>query len=277
MIDERNPSSTKRTRPGQRWGAVRATTASSKIVSQVRAAVFAGRLRAGERLGSEMELAEDFGVSRATVRDALRALVAAGVVEVSVGAKGGARIARGNLDAFADALAIQLKLVGVTASEIMEAQVAVEATTAELAAGKATPEDLERLSRLLAEAKEQAGDPRGFTESSFAFHVVVAEASHNSVLVAQLKALRDVVWPQQPPPPPPALVRRVLAAHEELFRLIRAGDGPGARRSMCEHLEGIRSRTQPGAASKGVETGRIGEGILLSCAGGGSGWDGLAM
>src|SRR5919197_6478704 len=64
--------------------------ASSSIADQIRGAIVSGRLREGERLPPERELAEQFGVSRVTVRDALRALEAQGLVEVRVGARGGA-------------------------------------------------------------------------------------------------------------------------------------------------------------------------------------------
>src|SRR5437016_13562972 len=121
---------------------------STQIVAQVRDALFAKELRPGDFLGTEKELAERFAVSRIVARDALRTLEAQGIVEIKVGAGGGARIARGNPRLFAEALAVQLDLTGVTAAEIMDAQRAIETLAAELAAVHSTPEDQARLRAL---------------------------------------------------------------------------------------------------------------------------------
>src|SRR5262247_4944787 len=119
----------------------RTATMSTQIVAQVREALFAKELRSGDFLGTEKDLAERFGVSRIVARDALRTLEALGIVEIKVGAGGGARIAQGNPRRFAEALAVQLDLTGVSVGEIMDAQRAIESLTAELAAENATPAD----------------------------------------------------------------------------------------------------------------------------------------
>src|SRR5690242_10571020 len=103
---------------GVAWTAVAGETLSSRVTAQIRAALFSGQIKAGDRLGSENELAARFGVSRMAARDALRTLAATGIVDVRVGAKGGIFIAEGNPERFADALAIQLKLIGLTLEEL---------------------------------------------------------------------------------------------------------------------------------------------------------------
>src|SRR6201984_147293 len=113
----------------------RTATMSTQIVAQVRDALFAKELRSGDFLGTEKDLAERFWVSRIVARDALRTLEAQGVVEIKVGSGGGARIARGNARLFAEALAVQLDLAGVSVSEIMEAQRAIECPGAEIRGG----------------------------------------------------------------------------------------------------------------------------------------------
>src|ERR671925_825984 len=120
----------------------RTATLSTQIVAQVRDALFAKELRSGDFLGTEKDLAERFGVSRIVARDALRTLEAQGIVEIKVGAGGGARIAQGNARLFAEALAVQLDLAGVSAAEIMDAQRAIECLAAELAAEHATASDI---------------------------------------------------------------------------------------------------------------------------------------
>src|SRR5690242_7788270 len=135
--------------------AFRGPTLSTRIVGQVREALFAKQMRPGDFLGTEKDLAQRFGVSRIVARDALRTLEAQGIVEIKVGAGGGARIAKGNARLFAEALAVQLDLAGVSVDEIMDAQRAIEGLAAELAAVNATHEDHTRLHELNAEAERQ--------------------------------------------------------------------------------------------------------------------------
>ncbi len=122
-----------------------AATMSSRIVDEVREALFDKRLKAGDFLGTEKDLAERAGASRIVARDALRTLQALGVVEIKVGAGGGARIASGNPALFAEALAVQLSLAGTSVREMMDAQRAIETAAAELAAENATADDLAKL------------------------------------------------------------------------------------------------------------------------------------
>jgi GntR family transcriptional repressor for pyruvate dehydrogenase complex len=149
---------------------LRSATLSNQIVAQVRELLFEKKLRPGDFLGTEMDLAERFGVSRIVARDALRTLEAQGIVEIKVGAGGGARIAQGNARLFAEALAVQLDLTGVSVSEIMDAQRAIECLAAELAAINATAEDHARLRELLAEAERQLDDVPAYTRASREFH-----------------------------------------------------------------------------------------------------------
>ena len=104
------------------------------------------------------------GVSRIVARDALRTLEALGIVEIRMGKGGGARIARGNPRLFAEALAVQLDLTGVSAAEIMDAQRAIECLAAELAAEqRAPPADHARLRALIADAEREIDDVAAYT------------------------------------------------------------------------------------------------------------------
>jgi len=221
---------------------LRAATLSTQMVAQVREALFAKELRPGDFLGTEKDLAERFGVSRIVARDALRTLEAQGIVDIKVGAGGGARIARGNARLFAEALAVQLDLAGVTVAEIMDAQRAIETLAAELAALNSTAADHARLRALNGETERRLGEVAGFTRLGREFHLAVAEASHNRVLVVQLISLQHVSWPAQNPTLTPGVARRILDAHRELASLIEIRDAAGARRLMEEHVKMIGAR-----------------------------------
>ena len=222
--------------------AFRGPTLSARIIARVREALFAKEMRPGDFLGTEKDLAERFGVSRIVARDALRTLEALGIVEIKVGAGGGARIAQGNPRLFAEALAVQLDLTGVSVGEIMDAQRAIESLTAELAAINGTAADHARLNALNAQAERALDDVPAFTRLGREFHLAVAEASHNRVLVVQLISLQHVSWPSQNPTLTPAVARRILGVHRELASLIEMRDAAGARRLMDEHVKMIGAR-----------------------------------
>src|SRR5438045_4347095 len=163
----------------------RSASLSSQIVAEVRDALFAKKLKPGDFLGTEKDLAARFGVSRIVARDALRTLQALGIADIKMGKGGGARVARGNPRLFAEALAVQLDLTGVSAAEIMDAQRAIETLAAELAAEHATAADHTNFQRLLTQAETIIDDPTAYTRSCRDFPLAVAEASHNRVLVTQ--------------------------------------------------------------------------------------------
>ena len=176
----------------------RAGSLSSQIVTQVRDDLFEKRLKPGDFLGTEKELAARYGVSRMAARDALRTLSALGIVDIRMGKGGGARIAAGNPHLFAEALAVQLDLTGVTAAEILDAQRAMECMAAELAAAQCHRRRPSRdCARLLTDAEATIDDNEAFTRSSLEFHLAVVEASHNRVLVTQFISLHHVSWPRR--------------------------------------------------------------------------------
>ena len=171
----------------------RTATMSTQIVAQVREALFAKELRPGDFLGTEKDLAERFGVSRIVARDALRTLEALGIVEIKVGAGGGARIAQGNARLFAEALAVQLDLAGVSVARDHGC-----AARDRVPRGRARRRQRHRrrpspgCATSWPMPSASIDDVDAYTRSSREFHLAVAEASHNRVLVgaAHLAAAR---------------------------------------------------------------------------------------
>jgi len=215
---------------------------SARIVAEIRDALFAKRLVPGDFLGTESDLAERFGVSRIVARDALRTLQALGIADIRMGKGGGARVARGNTALFAEALAVQLELAGVSAGEIVDAQRAVECLAAELAAERATAAERLRLEGLLADAESHMSERAAYTRACRDFHLGIAESSHNRVLVVQLVSLQHVPWPKENRTLTPKVARHVHEVHRQLLDLIEQRDSVGARRLMDEHVRMIRAR-----------------------------------
>ncbi len=232
------------------WQPVRDGTLSWRIIRQIRAMLFDGDLKSGERLGGEIELARRYGVSRMAIRDALRSLEAAGIVEIRVGAKGGTFIAGGNIERFADALAIQLKLIGVTLAEIFDAQIAIEVNSTELAARNADENDLAALREILRALREHRHSKPEFTELSLRFHETVVASSHNRAMIAQFKALRFVLEPLYARRLNDEVAARVIASNAALLARIEARDAEGARALMHRRLQIIRARQIEAAATE---------------------------
>jgi GntR family transcriptional regulator, transcriptional repressor for pyruvate dehydrogenase complex len=225
--------------PFRAW---RSDSLASQIVAEVRDSLFEGGLRPGDFLGTEKGIAARFGVSRIVARDALRTLEALGIAQIKMGKGGGARIAAGNPSLFAEALAVQLHLTGVSAAEILDAQRATECMAVELAAERATAAQHARLEELLADAAAKTQDTAAFTRSCRDFHLAIAQASHNRVLVVQLVSLQYVSWPKENRQVTPKLVQHILEVHRELAGLIQLRDASAARRLMDEHVRMIRAR-----------------------------------
>src|ERR671939_458481 len=129
--------------------------ASAAIAEQIRNAILEGRVRSGERLSPERELAEQFGVSRVTVRDALRILEAMGLIEVRVGARGGAFVTAPTGSVVGQTMSDMMLMSALTAEDIVEARLILELGTVTLACARATDEDLARVRALCERSREE--------------------------------------------------------------------------------------------------------------------------
>jgi GntR family transcriptional repressor for pyruvate dehydrogenase complex len=234
------------------WSPVRANSVANQIVVQVREALFKGRFQPGDLLGSEKDLAAQFDVSRITVRDALRTLETMGIIEIRVGASGGARIAQGNPSHYSDALSIQFKLSGITEQEVMDLQIAIEGAAITLVASKRSQADLDKLSNLLEEAEGLLDDPAAFTQSGQKFHLAIMEASGNRVFISQFKALRYVVWSKNAKRANREIALHALKIHTNIYHVIKDADPESARKLMTAHLESIRAMTFPKNIEKAI-------------------------
>lgn len=216
--------------------------ASGEIVSQIEHAIFSGQLHPGDRLESERELAEEFHVSRITVRDALRVLEARGLIRVKVGASGGAFVAETNLDQVAESITTMVRLRRLSLSEVAEARTIVETAAAERAATRANDDAVARLAEMVERGKQIVRDEGPHTEASMDFHVAVAEASRNELLSATVRAYRDLLVQTLHD------MRGYRAAsvtqkwHEDIVEAIRARDPDATRELMRDHLLDFEKR-----------------------------------
>jgi DNA-binding FadR family transcriptional regulator len=196
-----------------------------------------GRLTEGERLPPERELAEQFGVSRVTVRDALRALEAQGLVEVRVGARGGAFVTAPTGSLIGQTMSDMMMMQALTPEDIVEARLIVELGTVTLANSRANDDDLRRL-REICERGAEALTAKTYTrELSWEFHALLAETAHNTALEGLTQSFRSTLS-MHPIRTREGAKAHVLTVteHMELVEALERRDGGAARRIMAHHL-----------------------------------------
>lgn len=221
---------------------IRQARASGEIVSQIERAIFAGELSPGDRLQSERELAEQFGVSRITVRDALRVLEARGLIRVRVGATGGAFVAETNVEHVAESISTMIRLKRMTLSELAEARKVVEAAAAELAAQRAGPDAIARLEEMIELGKRVVREDQPHLDASMDFHIALAHAAGNEVLSETVRAYHELLVVSIRDMRDTRMARITQKIHEELLEAVKAHDAAGARQLMNEHMEEFEKR-----------------------------------
>ena len=145
----------RRARQADIFSRVNPGRASEMIVDQIRLLIRDGQLKPGDRLPAERELGEKFGVSRVTVREALRGLEANGMVTIKVGARGGAFVTAPTSARVGEGIIDLLSLSGLTDKEVTEARQVFELGIIPLVCERATEEDIDELLEIWTE-----GTPR---------------------------------------------------------------------------------------------------------------------
>ena len=211
--------------------------ASTSIADQIRAAIVGGKLAKGERLPPERELAEQFGVSRVTVRDALRALEAMGLIEVRVGARGGAFVTVPSGSVVGQTMSDMMLMQALSPADIVEARLVVELGTVTLVASRATDEELAMLRALQLRAEEALGAGTYTRELSWEFHSLLAATAGNRALEGITHSFRNTLSMH------PIRAREGKAAHAvtvqehaRILECLAARDAASARAEIARHL-----------------------------------------
>jgi DNA-binding FadR family transcriptional regulator len=237
----RNGVPRKRAQGAPRFRAVRSPRAFEAIAAQIRDELAAGRLGVGSRLPSERDLAEQFGVSRNTLREALRSLEHAGLVQLQKGATGGAFIAQRSGDAIATGLQDLFSTGAIQPAQLTEARIWLEAVVVREACRRATPVDLEELRRNVAEtaAAQAANDFPLRAEKNLEFHRILARMTGNPIIMVMVNGVLDVLrrFIQSIGPYPN---RHVIPSRKRFIAHLEAGDADAAVAEMQASLEKLQ-------------------------------------
>ncbi len=217
---------------------VKSTRIYEEIVRQVKQLIAEGKLKSGDQLPPERDLAEKFMVSRTSVREALRALQSRGLIEIRAGE--GTFVRDISVETLIEPLALVILPHREAVGELFEARRLLEPAIAALAARRATPEDIAEMARILEEqAKEVAQGRTGLTQDA-AFHGAMAASAHNRAISRIDGALMDLLTQSREESlHTPGRPTRSHEDHQRILDAIRRRDEVGAHRAVLDHLTAV--------------------------------------
>jgi DNA-binding FadR family transcriptional regulator len=213
------------------------------LAEDLRTEIMSGRLRSGQRLPTEPQLCERTGLSRGTVREALRLLASQNLVVTVRGVAGGSFVTQPSVSQLTDTLTVGLSLLLGTAviavEELLEMREILEVPAAGLAARRRTDVHLATLGSAMFDLGVDNLDE--MLRKHRVFHQGIAAASGNALCellsrpLYQIANEREVVAAE-----PPSFWVRVDAEHREILRCVTDGDAEGARRAAATHVAHLR-------------------------------------
>jgi GntR family transcriptional repressor for pyruvate dehydrogenase complex len=218
---------------------IRNEKAPQRIIGQIRSAILEGRLEPGEKLPGEQELTAHFGVSRQTLREALRALEILGLLEIRPGSGGGAFVSEVDLETAKDSLTNFLHFQNLSITHLSEIRKCLEPYAARLAAERMTEADLTRL-REIQEKCQAILERRQFGElmvMGIAFHRTIAGTTRNPLLILILDLVENLLTDIK------RVLRidlgfstRFLECHERIIQALTARDRERAEKEMLNDV-----------------------------------------
>jgi len=217
--------------------AVQQNKVALEIISQIREAILNGTLNPGDRLPPEKELVSNFGVSKHSLREAMRALEAMGFLEVRKGAAGGAVVLEVDMKTARESIANFLYFQNVSVRDLSEVRKVIEPYLARLAAERLTSEELDEL-EATHRACFQAMTRGAITyHHEIAFHRTLARAGRNPVFMLIQDFVNSLLTDSKRRLRPGlSFLEEVFSAHERILQAIRARDGELAETEMYRHV-----------------------------------------
>jgi GntR family transcriptional regulator, transcriptional repressor for pyruvate dehydrogenase complex len=223
---------------------VKSTRIYEEIVRQIKTMITEGRLKDGDQLPPERELAEKFMVSRTSVREALRTLESLGLIEIRAGE--GTFVRVGSIEALIQPLAVVIVTQREAVSELFEARRLLEPGIAALAARRAGADEVADMERILDEqAREVAAGRTGIVQDA-AFHAAIATAAHNRAITRIVNTLMDLLTQSREESlHTPGRPTRSHEDHRRILAAIQRRDAEEARRAMHDHLVAVQALVAP--------------------------------
>ena len=219
-----------------------------QIAEQLLGQIGSRSLKPGDALPPERELTESFGVGRSSIREALRMLESQGVI---IAASGGAFVVADAANPLNSSLRLLFTLdEGAGMHDLYELRRILECEAAALAAERRSEDHLGQMDAAVREmeaALAESGRSEGFIDADLSFHLAVAEATGNRLVLHSMQAVRDVVRralltifliPRSP--------ERAVVEHRSIRAAIASGDADRARQQMRAHLVRVETDVEKG-------------------------------
>jgi GntR family transcriptional repressor for pyruvate dehydrogenase complex len=222
---------------------LRVPKASDVLAERLRHEILEGSLDPGAALPPERTLAEDSGLSRTVVREALRILEIEGLITIRPGRNGGSIVRQPDADSFTRSLDVFIRGRKVRFHAILEAREQLEPVCAQLAAERRTAAELRALTDATEAVERQLGDVSAYLTANVDWHVTVARISHNELLSAFMEALATAVRTATDIKDFNSrdVRKAAILAHRRVLDAITDGDGPRARHLMERHVQAYRT------------------------------------
>lgn len=228
-------------------GPIKSTRIYAEIVRQVKALIAEGRLKSGDQLPPERDLAEQFKVSRTSVREALRTLESLGLIEIRPGE--GTFVREVSVEALIEPLARVILSQREAVLELFEARRLLEPVIASLAARRATKEEIQEMEHILDDqAKEVTAGRTGLAQDA-AFHAAIAGSARNRAITRIVNALMDLLTQSREETlQTPGRPTRSHQDHRRILDAIRRRDEVEAQQAMLNHLIAVEALIRGGTA-----------------------------
>ena len=234
----------------QMFSPVKVRRAFEAVCDSIRAQVANGSLKPGDRLAPDRVLAENFGVSRMAVREALRSLEMAGVVQAQAGVAGGFFICQGSAGGLSQAVHDMVALGGIPSADVTEARIHLTGIAIGLACERGTTEDFDAIEKDIERyvAVARTGQPLRDSSVITSFYHLLGQATHNQAVVMLIDALSEVVRNMlaRIDPVPGEDVAKV---RRKVLRHLRERDAARASAVLTRHLKALDSYIEERSAA----------------------------
>ena len=235
------------------YGILQREVLSEKIVQRLLSMIREKRLRPGDKLPPERELAALMNVSRPSLREALRALSLMGIIEHRQGS--GTRVASLEPSRLVEHIDLIFSLEDSTLLDLFQARKILEVGLAGLSAEKITDEELDQIDKVLQEGEQNINDPAAFSSCDIKFHGLIARSSGNRILMTFMESVAQLNLYSRRRTGEHADVREhTRTAHRDILDALRKHSPEEARAAMMRHLSFVEERLKTIAIQEETRT-----------------------
>ncbi|WP_372679628.1 FadR/GntR family transcriptional regulator [Desulfosarcina sp.] len=212
---------------------------SDQVFDQLRELIFRGEFKAGEKILTERELAEAFGVSRTSVRDAINKLVVMGLLDQK---QGQGTFVRSPESKEKSLLATMVESQDASITDLLEVRMGLECNAAAMAATRAVEKDFQFMEKSIEEMQKEVKSGRLGSEADASFHMAIAYATNNPLQVFIMKNFYDFLFTGikvnlEGLYKIPGNIDIILEQHTSIYQAIRKGEPDAAYRAMKQHID----------------------------------------